>query len=79
MAWIRIIRASLTLLVDRRSASVPGANLTSRFQPAAIVRSLPVHTTDRRHELLSELPLFPYLDIRVTSLATHPSAIPDPR
>jgi hypothetical protein len=23
MAWIRIIRASLTLLVDRRSASVP--------------------------------------------------------
>jgi hypothetical protein len=25
MAWIRIIRTSLTLLLDRRSASVPGA------------------------------------------------------
>ena len=39
---------------------------------------LDVLTTDRLHELLSELPLFPYLDIRVTPLATHPSATPDP-
>jgi hypothetical protein len=30
MAWIRIIRASLTLLVDRRSASVPSAKICSR-------------------------------------------------
>jgi hypothetical protein len=30
MAWIRIIRASLTLLVDKRSASLPSANPTSR-------------------------------------------------
>ena len=29
MAWIRIIRASLTLLVGRRSASRPSANWTS--------------------------------------------------
>ena len=34
-----------------------------------------VDSVDRLHELLSELPLFPYLDIRVTPLATHPSAI----
>jgi muconolactone D-isomerase len=34
-----------------------------------------VDSIDRLHELLSELPLFPYLDIRVTPLATHPSAI----
>jgi hypothetical protein len=32
MAWIRIIRASLTLLADRRSASVPGANWTSLYR-----------------------------------------------
>jgi muconolactone D-isomerase len=41
----------------------------------ANISILDVLTTDRLHELLSELPLFPYLDIRVTPLATHPSAI----
>jgi muconolactone D-isomerase len=34
-----------------------------------------VESVDRLHELLSTLPLFPFLDIRVTPLATHPSAI----
>ena len=27
------------------------------------------------HQLLSQLPLFPYMEIKVTPLATHPSAI----
>lgn len=27
------------------------------------------------HELLSKLPLFPYMDVKVTPLARHPSAI----
>lgn len=27
------------------------------------------------HALLSSLPLFPYMDIRVTALANHPSAL----
>ena len=30
---------------------------------------------DELHDLLSGLPLFPYMDIQVTPLATHPSAI----
>lgn len=30
---------------------------------------------DRMHQLLSELPLFPYMDIEVTPLATHPSDV----
>jgi muconolactone D-isomerase len=30
---------------------------------------------DRLHEVLSGLPLFPYLDLAVTPLATHPSDI----
>lgn len=30
---------------------------------------------DELHDLLSGLPLFPYMDITVTPLATHPSAI----
>lgn len=30
---------------------------------------------DELHELLSGLPLFPYMDIDVTPLARHPSAI----
>jgi muconolactone D-isomerase len=34
-----------------------------------------VDSTDELHDLLSGLPLFPYLTIKVTSLATHPSAI----
>ena len=34
-----------------------------------------VASPDELHELLSALPLFPYMDIRVTALARHPSAI----
>lgn len=36
-----------------------------------------VESNDRLHELLSALPLFPYMRIRVTPLARHPSAIED--
>ncbi len=31
---------------------------------------------DQLHRLLSELPLFAYMDIQVTPLAEHPSALP---
>jgi muconolactone D-isomerase len=34
-----------------------------------------VSSPDELHELLSGLPLFPYMDIRVTALARHPSAL----
>jgi muconolactone D-isomerase len=34
-----------------------------------------VADNDELHDLLSGLPLFPYMDINVTPLATHPSAI----
>lgn len=34
-----------------------------------------VEDNDRLHALLSGLPLFPYMRIRVTPLATHPSSI----
>jgi muconolactone D-isomerase len=34
-----------------------------------------VDTVDELHDLLSGLPLFPYLEVKVTPLATHPSAI----
>jgi muconolactone D-isomerase len=34
-----------------------------------------VATVDRLHEVLSGLPLFPFLDVRMTPLATHPSAV----
>lgn len=34
-----------------------------------------VPTHDELHELLSGLPLFPFMDIRVTALAHHPAAI----
>lgn len=34
-----------------------------------------VGSNDELHELLSGLPLFPYMSIEVTPLATHPSAI----
>ncbi|QEL64644.1 muconolactone D-isomerase [Oryzomicrobium terrae] len=34
-----------------------------------------VASNDELHDLLSALPLFPYMDIKVTPLARHPSAI----
>lgn len=34
-----------------------------------------VEGNDELHELLSSLPLFPYMEIEVTPLATHPSDI----
>ncbi|MDO5290428.1 MAG: muconolactone Delta-isomerase [Pseudomonadota bacterium] len=34
-----------------------------------------VQSNDELHELLSGLPLFPYMTIHVTPLAQHPSAI----
>jgi muconolactone D-isomerase len=34
-----------------------------------------VASNDELHQLLSGLPLFPYMRIQVTSLAAHPSAI----
>lgn len=34
-----------------------------------------VASNDELHELLQGLPLFPYMDIQVTALARHPSAI----
>lgn len=36
-----------------------------------------VSGNDELHELLSSLPLFPYMDIEVTPLARHPSRIPE--
>ncbi|AUH67251.1 MULTISPECIES: muconolactone Delta-isomerase [Gordonia] len=34
-----------------------------------------VESNDELHEILSGLPLFPYMDITVTPLATHPSDV----
>ena len=34
-----------------------------------------VASPDELHELLGGLPLFPYMDIKVTALARHPSAL----
>jgi muconolactone D-isomerase len=34
-----------------------------------------VESNDELHMLLSQLPLFPYMQIKVTALAKHPSAI----
>ncbi len=36
-----------------------------------------VHSNAELHELLSTLPLFPYMKIRVTALCRHPSSIRD--
>lgn len=41
----------------------------------ANVSILDVGSVDELHEVLSGLPLFPYLDIRVTPLALHPNAV----
>jgi len=41
----------------------------------ANISILDVADADELHALLSSLPLFPYMDIHVTPLARHPSAI----
>jgi muconolactone D-isomerase len=41
----------------------------------ANVSILDVASIDELHELLSGLPLFPYLDVRVTPLTRHPNSI----
>ena len=37
-----------------------------------------VADNDELHELLWNLPLFPYMDMTITPLAEHPSAITNP-
>ena len=41
----------------------------------ANISIIDVADIDELHALLSSLPLFPYMDIKVTPLARHPSAI----
>ena len=41
----------------------------------ANISIIDVADSDELHSLLSSLPLFPYMDIEVTPLAKHPSAI----
>ena len=36
-----------------------------------------VDSTDELHEILSSLPLFPYMEIAVTALCRHPASIED--
>lgn len=36
---------------------------------------LEVESPDELHQILSSLPLFPYMDIRVTSVCKHPNAV----
>lgn len=38
-----------------------------------------VDGTDELHEILSSLPLFPYMEIEVTALCRHPASIEDAR
>lgn len=36
-----------------------------------------VESPDELHQIMSGLPLFPYMDVKVTALCRHPSALPD--
>jgi muconolactone D-isomerase len=36
---------------------------------------LDVDSNDELHQIISGLPLFPYMDVHVTPLATHPSDV----
>ena len=58
-------------LIARRPV---GAHLADR-RPLRQRQHLRRRLNDELHELLSGLPLFPYMDITVTALARHPSVI----
>ena len=62
----------------------PGAAVAARRQvEEPVARGRPLRqrqhlrreSNDELHTLLASLPLFPYMDIQVTALARHPSAI----
>ncbi len=36
-----------------------------------------VESNEELNDLLSQLPLFPYMDIKITPLAQHPSGLPE--
>lgn len=36
-----------------------------------------VDSNEELHEIISNFPLFPYMDIKVTPLAPHPSGLPE--
>ena len=61
----------------RRSCSAPGTwphiwRIVGEYANFSI---FDVESNDALHELLSGLPLFPYMDITVTPLAKHPCDI----
>jgi muconolactone D-isomerase len=46
--------------------------VTGRFQNISVFR---VDDPDELHEILSSLPLYPYMDVDVVALSRHPGAI----
>ena len=71
-----------TDLVARERAYAQKVQLSGRWPHLwrivgeyANVSIFDVESNDALHDLLSGLPLFPFMDITVTPLATHPSAV----
>jgi len=57
------------------SATVPGAIYGGLLGRYANISIFDVESSDELHELLTSLPLFPFMQIKVTPLCRHPSAI----
>jgi len=64
-----------------RSADPEGPELRGTYEVLRVVRSVgvlsifEVRDNEQLHEILWGLPLFPYMTMQVTPLATHPSDI----
>lgn len=69
------LKADEKLLAQQLQQSGKWKNLWRVVGRYANVSIFDVDSHDELHQLLSSLPLFPYMDIRVTALARHPSAI----
>lgn len=69
--------ASLTSGAWRRNSSAPASGATCGAWSAADANVSVFDVADhaRLHEVLSTLPLFPWMAIQVTPLTTHPSAL----
>jgi muconolactone D-isomerase len=69
---IKTAEKSYAQELQRQSKWVHLWRVVGRYSNISIF-DVPSH--DELHGLLSQLPLYPYLDITVTPLAQHPSAI----
>lgn len=69
---LKATEKSRALELQRKGSWVHLWRVVGRYENYSV---FDVASNDELHDLLSSLPLWPYMDVEVTPLATHPSAL----